>query len=202
MPSGIYVRHNKLDDELLFDKPYGRLIVRSLAERKGGHQYVWCLCDCGNVIKTTFSKLKNEHTTSCGCFQKEKAKENFKKASLANCGPKGQSHMKQIFLRYKKQAEKRNLVFELHIEDFIDITQCNCHYCGATPSSFAPKKDLNGAYIGNGIDRKNNLEGYTKENSLPCCKHCNYAKRDRTYEEFIAWLRQANKYTENLQISL
>jgi hypothetical protein len=31
-----------------------------------------CLCECGNITNVMLSKLRNNHTRSCGCFQKEK----------------------------------------------------------------------------------------------------------------------------------
>lgn len=43
----------------------------------------------------------------------------------------------------------------------------------------------------NGIDRVNSKEGYTEENSVPCCSTCNKAKLDMSFEDFRAWLSRA-----------
>ena len=40
-------------------------------------------------------------------------------------------------------------------------------------------------YKGNGIDRIDNNLGYTVQNSISCCKKCNYAKHKMSYDEFI-----------------
>ena len=38
---------------------------------------VWeCVCECGNKINVATWKLKNGNTKSCGCYRKEKLKEN------------------------------------------------------------------------------------------------------------------------------
>lgn len=50
-----------------------------------------------------------------------------------------------------------------------------CHYC---------QGDL--PVIGAAIDRKGNTQGYTLDNVVPCCTHCNNTKRTRTsYEEMM-----------------
>ena len=65
---------------------------------------------------------------------------------------------------------------------------------------FSFLKKINGGIEGiiiNGIDRINNDIGYTIENSLTCCKICNYAKNTMSMREFIAWLE---KIVSNLEI--
>ncbi|MEW6238393.1 MAG: hypothetical protein AB1656_23665 [Candidatus Omnitrophota bacterium] len=75
---------------------------------------------------------------------------------------------------YKKRAEKQFKGEEHLTEDeFISISQQNCHYC-----------DKSGP---NGIDRFDNIKGYTKENCVPCCKHCNYVKGNLSIEDFETW---------------
>ena len=53
---------------------FGKLIVISNSKRNG---YVICKCDCGNIKeirKTSLTKLKSP-TRSCGCIQKQVAKQ-------------------------------------------------------------------------------------------------------------------------------
>jgi hypothetical protein len=40
----------------------------------------------------------------------------------------------------------------------------------------------------NGIDRVDSSAGYTVDNSAPCCKTCNAAKRSLSVQEFLAWV--------------
>ena len=46
-----------------------------------------CQCECGNVIETQLSLLRNGHTTSCGCYQKQRAAEGQTKHGLADKHP-------------------------------------------------------------------------------------------------------------------
>lgn len=57
---------------------FGRLTVLERAENISS-QVAWlCECDCGNKKVVTTSHLRSGHTKSCGCLQKDKAKEtNF-----------------------------------------------------------------------------------------------------------------------------
>lgn len=52
---------------------------------------------------------------------------------------------------------------------------------------------MNGAFTYNGIDRLNNDEGYTVENTVTCCSVCNRAKHTMGFEAFRAWI--ARVYT-------
>ena len=62
----------------LIGQRFGRLIVISYNEevskqKKGSH---WnCKCDCGNETVAWSRNLKSGGTTSCGCYQKEKTRE-------------------------------------------------------------------------------------------------------------------------------
>lgn len=39
-----------------------------------------------------------------------------------------------------------------------------------------------------------------RSRAISCCKFCNYAKKNITFEEFITWIRLVNKNTENVVI--
>lgn len=55
----------------------------------------------------------------------------------------------------------------------------NCFYCGQSPDEHI-----------NGIDRKDNNEPYTYENSVACCPMCNFMKKAYTQEGFIRKCKQ------------
>jgi hypothetical protein len=76
---------------------------------------------------------------------------------------------------FKKGASKRGLDFLLGDTEAFDMFQQPCYYC-AEPSS--------PTYL-TGIDRKNNDLGYTTDNTVPCCSHCNRTKICLTETEFI-----------------
>lgn len=48
---------------------YGKLVVQEPVGRDKQRNKQWkCLCDCGNITITRGSRLRNEHTISCGCM--------------------------------------------------------------------------------------------------------------------------------------
>ena len=54
---------------------FGRLTIIKEVERRNGRIAWECKCDCGNTIVITSENLKYGHTQSCGCYQRERAKE-------------------------------------------------------------------------------------------------------------------------------
>jgi 5-methylcytosine-specific restriction endonuclease McrA len=94
-----------------------------------------------------------------------------------------------LYNQYRISARKRALAFSLTKEEFRKITEQHCRYCGTAPAQ--EHCAGYGAYRYNGVDRKNNEEGYTLENVVPCCYRCNRAKGKDTVEKFEAWLRAA-----------
>jgi 5-methylcytosine-specific restriction endonuclease McrA len=85
-------------------------------------------------------------------------------------------------------AAKKSLSWELTGAEFVDLLCQNCHYCGAAPAMDEISQGLR--FTHNGIDRKDNGQGYTKENCVTACWNCNRAKGTLSYEEFLSWLRQ------------
>lgn len=57
-------------------KRYGRLVVLELAERRkygnGTQLFLRCKCDCGKEAIVQSVHLVGQHTTSCGCFLRER----------------------------------------------------------------------------------------------------------------------------------
>lgn len=165
------------------NKRYGRAVVQQFAgieKRKA----LWnCLCDCGVQFVTTGISLRKGTTKSCGCLQRERA-------ATANRIVKGQASFNALYYKYRKQAERRKIPFELDKATFAKITKENCFYCGTKPKQKFQQKQYYGAYTYNGIDRIDNNKGYTINNSIPSCKQCNYAKRDLSQGEFEKWIRK------------
>jgi hypothetical protein len=64
-------------------------------------------------------------------------------------------------------ASKNNTILSLTKEDFDLLASQPCYYCGGDIKS-----------SGYSIDKKDPKQGYTKENSVPCCPMCNKIKFD------------------------
>lgn len=78
-----------------------------------------------------------------------------------------------LYSSYLSNCRRRNVFWGLSLEEFVKITSKNCTYCERPPSQ------VRGRYVYNGIDRKDNAQGYTAKNSLPCCGLCNAVKSNR-----------------------
>jgi hypothetical protein len=142
----------------------------TIEERKYGRRTYLCKCLlCGNCCFIIMSNLKGNRTKSCGCLVKK---------------PIGIAALETTYTRYIRGAKKRNLEFSLTLDEFKEITSSICYYCGSLPNTTAGKGH-NGDYIHNGIDRINNKEGYTKENSVACCPVCNYMKNKLDINTFL-----------------
>lgn len=136
-----------------------------------------CVCTCGN-LKTikAYCLLKGEYK-SCGeCL--------FNNPSLSSA--------KRLF---KERYNDGNLTFE----EFYKLSQMNCFYCNRAPEQvyngyiFKKKKvsqfaKINGDFIYNGLDRVDNNKGHDLNNLVPCCKVCNYGKRDMSSQDFKQWI--------------
>ena len=156
----------------------------NIKESHTQRRYFWNFkCDCGSEIIRNRNSVTTGQTSSCGCNH---GLEDFK-ASLNH-----------FYRGYVKGAEKRDIKFDLTIEQFEEITSHNCHYCNALPLKERKGTPfLNGFYKGNGVDRKENYLGYSATNCVPCCETCNFAKRSMNYNEFKSWI---SRVYENLNV--
>ena len=154
---------------------FGRLIVIKQAAQIKNKIILWdCMCDCGNQVVISRANLRSGMTKSCGCIHKEM----FSK-------PDGEAALTQLLNSYKKDARYRNYEFKLEREEFKNLVFSNCHYCGKPPAKqLYIKKTINGSIIYNGIDRVDNTKGYTINNVVPCCTHCNSCKFTSKYNDF------------------
>ena len=159
-------------------KQFDRLKVAAKADFKSKYgDIMWvCQCDCGNVVTVAGKDLKSRHTRTCGCSRKR---------------PKGVASFNKLYGDYSRNAERREIKFELTKEQFAALTKQDCHYCGVKPEKARKSRPgENGEYIYNGIDRVDNSKGYTADNVVPCCELCNKAKNKYGLEVFETWLKR------------
>lgn len=184
MPKAIDVTGQKFGNLLAIKK------VQSKIFPSGQSRVIWRFkCDCGKTVDKTLFDIKRGDTKSCGCLKKKRAIDGI------NTLPNGESSFRALFDVYKKRAMFKNLNFELSKDDFLKLTSSNCYYCGEPPlQKHLANKVSNGYYLYNGIDRVNSKKGYVNNNVVSCCKNCNFAKRDLTYEDFIKWLKKAYEH--------
>jgi hypothetical protein len=97
---------------------------------------------------------------------------------------------RNLYTTYVKNAIRRELSWELTPEQFIDITEKSCTYCGQEPAQRFNK----GKLLYNGIDRINNSLGYTQENTTACCGKCNRMKYTLNLSDFLEHLLKIVDY--------
>ncbi len=95
---------------------------------------------------------------------------------------------------YRCNARKRNINFNITVEEFKAIVAQDCHYCGGS------SKDYNLKSRGNGIDRKDSNIGYTIENCVPCCSFCNFIKNKVPYRDFVKYIRKAYERMKDYEV--
>lgn len=176
------------DHTPLLGMQFGRLVpkevVRQHLKSKTQIRYL-CQCDCGNPELVSVKKydLVNGKRTNCGCehFPPNRYMDRFHAISL--------NHYHSSVVKRSKQLVFKDI---LSFDEFKHFIHLPCHYCGAPFSAMIKDRD-SGRKIPvfpevmvcvNGLDRVDNSKGYTLNNVVPCCTHCNKAKAELSYDEF------------------
>lgn len=68
----------------------------------------------------------------------------------------------------------------LSLDNFSQLFTAECFYCGSATNG--------------GLDRVDNSRGYCNDNVVPCCKPCNYMKRDLTQADFLSHINKISTY--------
>ena len=164
----------------LIGKKFGRLTAIS-RNRINKVTFYTCECECGKRVVVRYENLYNKTTKSCGCLRTELLKKRTK--------PNNECNKRSIYNYYKRNAKDRNLEWKISFDFLRSLILKPCHYCGI--EGFTATISRSGSKLKhNGIDRIDNEIGYTEENCVPCCRICNFAKRDLSLEEFKNWLRR------------
>lgn len=142
--------------------------------------YYLCKCDCGKEKIILKDSIKNEDTQSCGC-------KHFISNGKSHRKNKFEASARAIYGLLKERSKRYNRKVDITFEEFYNISQLECYYCGISPQQFFKTHDNKcyGTFIYNGIDRIDSCKGYIIGNVVPCCKRCNIAKNDMSIEDFL-----------------
>ena len=156
---------------------FGNLvIIGDAGQNDKGKTMVLTSCVCGNETVKELSVLKRKKgakNCTSSCAQRKGVSDK-------------QACIVRVHRQYKRHAKDRGKPFFLTVADFESLIFENCHYCGSPPSnvrrySSGIREDV--AY--SGVDRVDNILGYTVDNCVPCCKGCNLAKHTDSEQEYI-----------------
>jgi hypothetical protein len=175
----------KLD---LTNKKFDKLLVISFSHIQNGKTFWKCLCDCNNETIVCGAELKRGHVKTCGC-----------RLGIYNTLDAKILGGNNIFHIYKHSSFKRNIEFNLSLLQVHKFIYDKCHYCGSVPCTeykITTVKSKPIVYY-NGIDRIDSSIGYYDTNCVTACKTCNYAKREMSYDEFVAWIGRLIKFHTN-----
>lgn len=161
------------------------------ARGKCGDQAMWlCRCICGTERLVRSGALRYRLSLSCGCTR------TYDHNTIPVGDP--QEYVWR-FNTYADKGARRGHVFELSLEQFIELSRQDCHYCGAPPAMKVRKHRVRaGSSLMNGIDRADNAAGYVLENCVPCCTWCNEMKRHRDPEAFVAHAARIARHSNKL----
>jgi hypothetical protein len=172
---------------------------------------VQCVCGTTKDLKV----VRFYERLSCGCGLTPKAIERNKRLVSrterfyrARKVSKAEGAARSCFQYIRRAANKRGHVWKLTFEEFHILSLSNCFYCGDPPSQLyrvggnqkqsVGTKDTGGIaeFYRNGIDRMDNEQGYTLENSVSCCKVCNFMKNTMPVDGFYHHIDKIQKFRE------
>jgi len=164
---------------------FGNLVVIEYIKADPWGKAIWrCQCDCGNQTEVTGSNLRQGITKGCGCLRGKAIRLGL-----------GESARNRVLQTYQKHAAERGLRWQLTHQEFCDLTTKACFYCGKPPQNKSETRDTHGAFMYSGIDRVDNTQGYSSNNTVPCCKLCNWMKKHLTKDEFLNHIQQVYLYS-------
>ena len=145
------------------DREFSRKSALNAAEKKGTSCFS-CRSVANNISRTgTKTKEKNPAWKGFGCVPG------------------------RVFSKLKRDAERRNLPFEITIEDIYNQYNKQRELCAFTGFHVVFGKDAS-------IDRIDSLKGYTVDNIQIVHKDLNMMKRDLPDIDFIWWCKAVSNF--------
>ncbi len=187
-------------------KVYGRLTVISHAGKDIRGLHLWeCECSCGNIKIVVGQNLSSNKSKSCGCLKNEFLKAKGNQYGLYE--DRQDAMLRVQYSHLKRRHTKNKMIgYVIIYETFSRLSKSKCRYCGLEYSKIIEdrlnesknQKRLSDEILKiNGIDRIDSDIGYTKDNSVPCCKYCNFAKHTMSEKDFYIWVKRVYEYNRD-----
>ena len=185
---------------------YGRLLVKEHKGKDSRGKHLWlCKCDCGNEKVVVSDNLSSGKSKSCGCLKKEFLARKGNQFGLYE--DRQEAMLKVQYSHLKRRHSNKRMIGEvIDFAIFKELSKSKCRYCDIEHSKeiedrlneSKSKKRLSDEILKiNGIDRVDSSIGYTKENSVTCCKYCNFAKNTMSEDEFYKWIKRVYEFNFN-----
>lgn len=150
------------------------------AKRK--HPLARFLCACGQERTARATSVRRGLVSQCVACAKASA---AKRGGVRRRLPEPERTHRERLSVYRLNAKAKGLSFELSPQEFVALLLAPCDYCGVAP--------------GGGVDRVDSARGYVAGNCVSCCATCNYAKRELSRAEFVAWVARVHDHQSALQ---
>jgi len=128
--------------------------------------------ECGNEFTSNRKNQKYCGSVSLknGCSYQNNLNQRYSARNKFNA--KWRDTPSGKFSVYRGNAKIRGIDFSITKDEFNDLWNMPCHYCGDKIETI-------------GIDRIENSIGYVAGNIIPCCKYCNYMKSSMDISKFL-----------------
>lgn len=149
--------------------------IRQLNERL-------CL-GCGKELLKYTEGIRKEVQRCSECYEKLCGIEEKRIREERNYNIERKNNLMTQYAEYRRGAIVRNLNFDINIDDFNNLVNGKCCYCG--------KYNENEVI---GIDRVDSSKGYNVKNCVSCCKICNIMKGKLVLNEFELKITEIYNY--------
>lgn len=144
-------------------------VVEPVMTKNKNRRLRWmCLCSCGAEVLVPLSQLRNGQKACKSCT-----------GTRVQTLPNDCAKWNRVARQYRQGARSRKLSFQLTKSQIKTLCLGKCHYCWSSPMEDALGLERNG------IDRVDNVEGYTISNTVTCCQMCNRMKLNFTTDNFF-----------------
>lgn len=128
---------------------------------------------CGVTLEKLTKGIKDNLVQKCDACYSTMRKVEDNRVRERNYGFEKKLNPLIHFREYADGAAKKNVEFNITLEEFTEVVTKPCYYC----------KKYNETEV-LGIDRIDSFKGYVKGNILPACEICNNMKKQLTMKEF------------------
>ena len=182
---------------------YGRLTVINHEGKDKRNKHLWlCKCLCGNEKVVVSDNLSSGKSNSCGCLKAEFLARKGNQFGLFEDRESALLNVQYSHIRRRHlQLNRGDNV--LNLDSFKLKSKSPCKYCGLAHSkeiedrlneSKTQKRMSDFILKINGIDRVDIAKGYTEENTVSCCKFCNFAKHTMSESDFYRWIKRVYEH--------
>ncbi len=166
----------------LTGETFGKLKVIGLAGTRDSRSLWDCLCECGNTKQVLSNVLHNHHTTSCGCWRKNRFKLTGDKSNrFEGIGQLSGYRVSRIKYRAKKAGFEYALTKEFLWNLWLEQGGL-CKLSGLPITLTTGSSSQQGSAS---LDRIDSSKGYVESNVQWVHKHINFMKSDHTSSYFV-----------------